>query len=160
MNAKDYLTSAKLHSRCRAVFLCSSSLPCFCPFLKANLLNWNEVLPWLFPEFVFFFCGFLNHLPNRRRRHLLCWRWALLAGGGNAFCHSDEHFSAGNEHVENASSNFTHTHTACYHWLSNRTYLKMIATHTGNHVRKRALAIMLSYTLRVRFSNNLKLYTQ
>ena len=34
--------------------------------------------------------------------------------GKNAFCASDKHFSAGNERVENARSNFTHTHTASY----------------------------------------------
>ena len=80
-----------------------------------------------FHQFPFFFRGFLNPPPNRRRTCLLCCRLTLLAWGMNMFCTSDERFSAGDKHIENAHSNFTYT--AGYQPLSNRTYIKMIATH-------------------------------
>ena len=40
-------------------------------------------------------------------------------------------FSAGEEHVENAYSNFSHTHTASYMYqqVPNKTYVKIIVTH-------------------------------
>ena len=50
------------------------------------ILRWNEVLENLFPEFLFFFEGFLKHLLNRWRKRLLCCRQTLLRGGKNAFC--------------------------------------------------------------------------
>ena len=56
-----------------------------------------------------------------------------MAQGKNAFCASDEYFSAGGESIENERSNFNppspHTHTASYQRLSSKTYFKMIATH-------------------------------
>ena len=63
--------------------------------------NWNEALENSFPQLVFFFGGFPNHLPNRRQMNLMCWRQTLLAWGTNAFSASDERFSAGDEHIEN-----------------------------------------------------------
>ena len=38
---EDYLTSTKIHCRCRVVFLHSSSLPCFCTFSGPSLDNKN-----------------------------------------------------------------------------------------------------------------------
>ena len=116
------------YSSCVLLFL-----PCFCPFFR-SILNWNEVLQKVFPSFLFFFGGFLNHLPNRRRTRLLCWRWTLFARGMNAFCSSDERFSAGDECVENARSNLsplplhTHSYICSYQRLSNRNSFE-ITTH-------------------------------
>ena len=53
----------------------------------------------------------------------------IFAQGTNALSASDERFSAGDERVQNVHSNFTHTHTASYQRLSNKTCLEMIATH-------------------------------
>ena len=49
----------------------------------------------------------------------------------NIFGARDEHFSAGDEHVENVHSNFSHTHTqlASYQQLPNRPNIDMIAFH-------------------------------
>ena len=47
----------------------------------------------------------------------------------NTFCAGDEHFSAGDEHVENAWLIFSHTHIASYQQLPKRTYVEMNATH-------------------------------
>ena len=60
---------------------------------------------------------------------LLCWRRTLLSRGMNVFYACDERFGTGDELVKNAHSNFSHTHTASYQRLSNRTYLEMIASH-------------------------------
>ena len=49
--------------------------------------------------------------------------------GTNTFCTSDKLFSAGDEPIENAHSNFSHTHTASYQRFSNRTYLDKVAIH-------------------------------
>ena len=75
--------------------------------------------------------GFLSRLPNRRQTCLLCCRQRLLTWGMNIFWAGDECFSAGDERIGNASSNFSHTHihVASYQRLSNRNYFKMIATH-------------------------------
>ena len=61
---------------------------------------------------------------------VLCWRQTLLALETNAFHAGDQHFSAGDEQVKNAGSNFSHTHTASYQQLPNRTYVDMIASHS------------------------------
>ena len=42
---------------------------------------------------------------------VLCWGRALLTLEANAFCAGDEHFSAGDQHIENTRSSFSHTHT-------------------------------------------------
>ena len=42
---------------------------------------------------------------------ILCWGQTLLALKVNAFHAADEHFSAGDEHVENTCSSFSQTHT-------------------------------------------------
>ena len=51
---------------------------------------------------------------------------AFRAGG-------DEHFSAGDEHVANAHSNFSHTHTASYQRLPNRTYIELTSENVRFH---------------------------
>ena len=45
------------------------------------------------------------------------------------FCPGREHFSPGDDCINNAPSNFSHTHTASYQRLPNRPYVEMIATH-------------------------------
>ena len=89
-----------------------------------------------FINFFLSFCSFLggrglNQLPNTRRTCLLCWRRTVLALETNTLLAEDEHFSAGDQRVENARSNFMqpHTHTASYQRLPNRSYVEMIATH-------------------------------
>ena len=48
----------------------------------------------------------------------------FLVLDAHPFCAGgDEHFSAGDEHVKNARSNFSHTHKASYQRLPNRTYM-------------------------------------
>ena len=49
--------------------------------------------------------------------HVLSWRRIFLAMNTNVFHDEDEHFSTGNEHVENACLNFSHVHsdTGSYH---------------------------------------------
>ena len=39
-------------------------------------------------------------------------------------------FHTGDKHVENARSTFSHIHTASYQRIPNRTYVKMIASHS------------------------------
>ena len=57
---------------------------------------------------------------------------STFGAGTNAFCASDEHFSAGNECVNTCSTSAPLTHIASYQQLSSRTYyLEMIATTTG-----------------------------
>ena len=100
----------------------------------------------IFPFFWLFFKGFLNHLPNRRRMHLLCWRWTLLAWGKNVFCTSEEHFSAGDKCVENAHSCKLQPHTQLT--ISNLQIepISRWLLLTGTHLRKQAVAIMLVYS--------------
>ena len=75
-------------------------------------------------------------------KRILCWRRTLLAMETNVFCAEDKHFSALDECVENACSNFshiqTHTHTASYQQLPNETYVGMIATHRRRNRGDRA----------------------
>ena len=104
------------------------------------------------------FRGFSNHLRNRRRTHLLCWRRTLLAQGKNEFCASDECFSAGNERVQTSP-----THTASYQRLSNRTYLEMIATYRTRYSCPKtggSYHALVATHFRVRYSNTHMLYTQ
>ena len=42
---------------------------------------------------------------------VLCWRQTLLTLEMNAVHTGDEHFSAGDEHVQIGHSDFSHTHT-------------------------------------------------
>ena len=44
-------------------------------------------------------------------KRVLCWRRTPLALEMNTFRAGDEHFGPGDEHIENARSNFNHTHT-------------------------------------------------
>ena len=76
-----------------------SSLPCFCLF-SGPYLTEMKFYRNFFPQFLFFFSFLKNHFLNRRGMHLLCLRRTLFVQGTNAFCTSDEHFSAGNERVE------------------------------------------------------------
>ena len=55
---------------------------------------------------------------------VLCWRRTLLALEANVFHAGDEHFSAGDEHVENVHLKFSHTHTDTH----THTY-----THTASY---------------------------
>ena len=75
--------------------------------------------------------GFIAIATNKR---ILCWRQTFLVLDTHAFCAGgDEHSSARDEHVENTRSNFshTHTHTASYQQLPNRTYVEL----TSENVR-------------------------
>ena len=79
----------------------------------------------------------------------------------NTFCAGGEHFSAGDECVENAHSNFSHTQTASYQQLPNRPWVEMIATHkysppkTGGITHLRVYAASTSCTYAVAFSAGL-----
>ena len=53
-----------------------------------------------------------------------------FGAGDECLCAGDEHFSAKDERVENAHSNFTHAHRASYQRLPNKTYIKTIASHS------------------------------
>ena len=93
----------------------------------------DPYLKWIcignfFPNFLLIFGGFLNQPPN--------WRQIIIVletntfGDGDERVHpGDEHFIAGDERIENAYSNFSHTHTANYQWLPNRPYVQIIATY-------------------------------
>ena len=52
---------------------------------------------------------------------------------GDKHFSGDEHFGDGDERVENALSNFNHTHTASYQWLPNKTYVKLISENGRYH---------------------------
>ena len=81
----DYLTSVKIHSRCRVVFLRSFTSSLFVYFFQGHPeMKFRETFSSVF------FRNFLNHLPNRRRTHLLCSRRTLSAQGKNAFYASDK----------------------------------------------------------------------
>ena len=74
--------------------------------------------------------------------HLLCWRQTLLGQWTNLFCTSDEQFSAGDERIQNLSSNFSPpTHTSDF-----KTELASRLLLTGTHLRKRALGNTLLYS--------------
>ena len=101
-----------MHHKCSVL----SSLSCFCTFLKP-IPKWNKFYKNLLLVSVPL-GGFLNHLRNRKQTCLLCWEWTLLAlgqiffgAGDERICAGDKHFGAGDEYVENARSNFSHTHT-------------------------------------------------
>ena len=64
---------------------------------------------------------------------VLCWGRTLLAL--ERVHPEDEHFSAGDERVENARSSVSHTHTASYQRLRNRIYVGMIAIVTATYLR-------------------------
>ena len=114
-----------------------TSLPCFCPLFNSILnkemkyqRNFLSLVSDLFREF-------LNHFPNRIR--------TLLARGMNAFCTSEERFSAGDERVQNACSNCS-PHTATYVATSDfQTELLSRSLLTGTHLQKQAVAT-LSYS--------------
>ena len=79
---------------------------------------------------------------------------AFIASDERALCWSgDEHlvlemnaFRAGDEHAENAHSNFshTHTHTASYQRLPNKTYIEMIASRNYSVPRTDAIELRRS----------------
>ena len=98
----------------------------------------------LFPQFPFFFGGFLNHLPDRRRTRLLCWKWTPL-WGMSVFCASDEHFSAGYECVKNTRSNFIPTQLHITSDFQTELLSRMLLTCTCTHRWKQAVAFMLMY---------------
>ena len=54
------------------------------------------------------------------------WGRTLLVMETNAFYIGEEHFSAGNECVENTCLNYGHTNTSSYQQLSNRPCVEMI----------------------------------
>ena len=119
---EDHPTSAKIHRRCRVVFLRSfiSALMFLCfssPSLPEIKFYRNvSLVSALFSEE-----GLLNQLVVRGRT---CYCAEM-----NAFRAGDEHFSARDERVENALSNFSHKHTASYQRLPSRPWVEMIATH-------------------------------
>ena len=54
----------------------------------------------------------------------------------NEFHAGDEHYSAGDERVENAiRASATHTHTSSYQQLPSRNYVEMIAIDTATYLR-------------------------
>ena len=87
----DYLTAAKIHSRCR-VFFAFFHLPFLYILYSGPSVNEMKFYRNFFAQFLSFFRGFLNHLPKKRQTHLFCWRRTFLAQGTNAFCASDECF--------------------------------------------------------------------
>ena len=128
----------KIQSRFRVVLHLHSfiSFLVSIPFSGPSLLETKFCIN-TFPCFLFFFGGeegFLNQLSNRRQKSIYCagdehfwqWRWTRFSLEMNVFLAGDEHFSAWEECVEKTCSNLshtrTHTHTASYQWLSNRTY--------------------------------------
>ena len=67
-------------------------------------------------------------------KRVLFWRQTFLALDMHAFCAGgDEQSSSGDKHVENTHLNFSHTHTASYQRLPNRTY--MYVKLTSENVR-------------------------
>ena len=94
------------------------------PYLKWSLAETFSLVSVLFG-------GFLNQLPNRRWTCLLCWKGTLLAMETNAFYAGNEHFSAGDEHLETCvQTSSTNTQLATYKRLSRWLLL------TSNHFRK------------------------
>ena len=140
----------KIHSRCRVhtlysllVFfhVCLVSVLFSGPFQTEMKFYRN-----FFPSLCSFSAFFFKTTFQIENECLLYWKQTLLAWEMNTFCASDECLSAGNERVENTRSNFTHTQTASYEWLSNRTYLEMIATHRYSPPSKWEVATTLSYS--------------
>ena len=104
-----------------------SSPPCFCAFTGPSLLDMKFFFLETF-SLVSVLLGFLSHLskelvspPSTISHYRLTW----LSLATNTFCAGDKHFGAGDkhilcgkqtllclrQHVENACSNFIHTHT-------------------------------------------------
>ena len=119
------------------VFLCSFYSALFLYFFQVHLyLKWRLTETFLH-SFWSFCWGVLNQLLDRRWTRLLCWRQTLSALETNVFWAGDEHFSAGDQRVENGIRT-SDTHTASYQRLPNRLYVEMIATST--HLRKWVLS--------------------
>ena len=74
---------------------------------------------------------------------ILYWGRTLLALKANTFLAGDEHFSTEDEHVENAPSSFSHTHTqlhCSYLQLPRRIYVEMIAIVTTTYLQINAIS--------------------
>ena len=95
---------------------------------------WNEVFQKLFRWFLFFFRSFLNHLPNKRRMCLLCWRQTLFALVANA----------GDKCIENAHSYFNPVQLHITSDVQTELFFRLLFTDT--HLRKRAVTITLLYS--------------
>ena len=80
---EHYPTSAKVHNRCRAVFLVSFHL-CLNVSAHFSVQSLAEMIFYtnIFLQFVFFFLGFIDHHPDRDER-IYCagdeqsWSWGL-----------------------------------------------------------------------------------
>ena len=103
---EDYPTSAVYFCRCRVIFLHS--------FITALFLYFFYVHPYLKRSFSKTF------FPSCTEDNTFGWRQMCFTLEMNAFHAGGEHFSAGDERAENASLNFSHTHTASYQRLPNR----------------------------------------
>ena len=66
--------------------------------------------------------------------HILCWGRALLMLEVNTFRAGDEHFSTGDDCIENVHSSFSHTHTASYQRFTSRIYVKMIIYNSHSYM--------------------------
>ena len=121
-------------------------------FIFSLFLYFFQVHPYLkgsFPETFFpSFCsvgGFLNQLSNTirftskyditmqtnvfltRNERILRWRQTLFVLDMDVFHAEDEHFSPGDQHIENTLLKFGHTHTTtcCCQQLPNITYVEI-----------------------------------
>ena len=63
-----------------------------------------------------------------------------------------EHFSAGDEHIENMRSNFSHTDTASYQQLPNKPYVEMIATHRCSPPKTGSFTLTYSHVYAIALS--------
>ena len=99
-----------------------------------------------FLYFLFFLGDFLTTFQTKDKvtcagnKHYWSSGETVLAQGTNPF-------GAGDERIENAHSNFSHTHTASHQRLQNRTYLEMIANHRYSPLKTGGSyhALVLSY---------------
>ena len=144
--------------RSRVVFLCVSSLPCFCTYYR-SISTWNEVFfKNYFPKLCAVW-GFLNQLPKRTcftSKYDITLQMNLLITSNKVFCAEDvytfgigdEHFSAGDEMLKiHVQLSDTHTATCSYTCTSNfqteltSRRLLVTALHTSENRRYHAVEI-------------------
>ena len=79
-----------------------------------------------------------EHVYRCSYKHVLCWRWTLSALEINTFRAAHKHVRT---HVQTSA---THTQTASYQQHPNRTYVKMIASHSYSRPKTSAITLQRS----------------
>ena len=98
------------------------------------------------------------HTADKHVYHQHRTRLSRFCAGGEPYRHWRRmrfalvmNISTGDERVENAHLNLSHTHTASFERLSNRIYVEMIASHSYIYLRKLALSATLRRAKRYQY---------